>query len=584
MAGSPWMKNLRKAMGIKRTQCLEYQKTLTSAITANFAVYWNEDNIARDLMQNFYDANRGSLSEVKVKVQGNGVTISGPTAFNLERLFYLGSEKGEDEVGEYGEGFKVAILNLLRDHQVEVVAVSGDRCVHIRLSEETVAETELRPMVYDFYHLPKLFAGSVLLLGGCSDELTKTLESGLDHFLYPENPLLGEELWSSPGENFIIYRSRDTVGYVFYRNQRRGTITGIPLVLVINKPFKAMETLTQKDRDRKDFENNKDILITYFQVFVRELTRLAGPRVYNAKDARRAIISIVSAARECWVGGHPLLSKLASSCQQYHDRKLRSTWSSEETRDMFGDRFFARSSSRDKLDMPEYKRLEEEWASQWRTGLPGYFRYFGVISAEIHLYDLRKTVAMEHQRAPTAAENNGIDVLWATLGTLSPELTRDLAQMDKTYFVIDSQEILGALKEYRGYRSVEVLLEQGVFESGFGDALATFLHEHAHIRGSDGSSYFTDALTALLGSLVRQRKSLDAYEERWNACRTEVSRERLSLQSQDRNVTDSSRYIASIMEPHHLAEVLDKIPLQGLDSIVRPILVRRMVSVLKMAA
>jgi len=156
--------------------------------------------------------------------------------------------------------------------------------------------------------------------------------------------------------------------------------------------------------------------------------------------------------------------------------------------------------------------------------------------------------------------------------------------MDKTYFVIDSQEILGALKEYRGYRSVEVLLEQGVFESGFGDALATFLHEHAHIRGSDGSSYFTDALTALLGSLVRQRKSLDACEERWNACRTEVSRERLSLQSQDRKVTDSSRYMASIMEPHHLVEVLDKIPLQSLDSIVRPILVRRMVSVLKMAA
>ena len=572
MASSPWMKNLRKVVGIKREQHLEYQKTLTSSVTTAWGVHWNEDNIARDLMQNFYDANRGSLSEVKVKVRGSDVVISGPAAFSLERLFFLGSEKGEDDAGEYGEGFKAAALNLLRDHQVEVVAVSGDYCLHIHLSEETVEDTTLQPLVYDFYCLPKMFAGSALLLGGCSGELTKALEGGLDHFLYPGNPLLGEELWSSPDRNFTIYSSRDAFGYVFYRNQRRGTITGIPLVLVINKPFKTMETLIQKDRDRNAFGDK--ILEKYFQIFAKS----------GISGSRRARVLIVSAARECWVGGHPLLSKLASSCQQYHDRKLRSTWSSEETRDMFGDRFFARSSSRDKLDMPEYKRLEEEWASQWRTGLPGYFRYFGVISAEIHLYDLRKTVAMEHQRAPTAAENNGIDVLWATLGTLSPELTRDLSQMDKTYFVIDSQEILGALKEYRGYRSVEVLLEQGVFESGFGDALATFLHEHAHIRGSDGSSYFTDALTSLLGSLVRQRKSLDACEERWNACRTEVSRERLSLQSQDRKVTDSSRYMASIMEPHHLVEVLDKIPLQSLDSIVRPILVRRMVSVLKMAA
>ena len=41
----------------------------------SLGVHWNEDNIARDLMQNFYDANRGNLSEVKVKVQGSDVAI-----------------------------------------------------------------------------------------------------------------------------------------------------------------------------------------------------------------------------------------------------------------------------------------------------------------------------------------------------------------------------------------------------------------------------------------------------------------------------------------------------------------------------
>jgi len=265
---------------------------------------------------------------------------------------------------------------------------------------------------------------------------------------------------------------------------------------------------------------------------------------------------------------------------------LRSTWGTEETSDLFGDRYFARSNSNSRVAYTtlEYTRLEEEWKSQGRTGLPGYFRYFGVINAEVYLYDLRKTVAMEHQRDPTVAESNSINVLSDILCPLSPELTEAFDMMDTRYFVVTSEEMLGALRDYRGYDSVEVLLEQGVFESEFGDALAVFLHEHAHVRGTDGSRYFTDALTTLLSSLVRQRKSLDAYEVRWNACRTEVSRERMSLHGQDRNVTDSSRYMASIMEPHHLAEILDKIPLQGLNSIVRPILVRRMVSILKMAA
>jgi hypothetical protein len=251
---------------------------------------------------------------------------------------------------------------------------------------------------------------------------------------------------------------------------------------------------------------------------------------------------------------------------------------------MFGDRFFARSSSRDKINMMEFTLQEEEWKSQWKTGLPGYFRYFGVICAEVHLHDMRKKVAMDHQRLPTSAENNSIDMLLDILRALSPELTAAFALMDTRYLVVTSEEMLGALRHYRGYGSVEVLLERGVFESEFGDALATFLHEHAHIQGDDGSRYFTDALTTLLSSLVRQRKLLDGYEERWNVCRTEVTRERLSLQGRDANAAGFLRYIASITGPDHLAEVLGKIPRPDLESIARPILVGRMVSILKMAA
>jgi hypothetical protein len=570
MASSPWMKNLRKVVGIKREQRLELQNSLTSAVTTAWRVYWSEDNIARDLMQNFYDANRGSLSEVKVKVKGSDVVISGPAAFNLERLFYLGSEKGEDDAGEYGEGFKAAVLNLLRDHQVEVVALSGKRCLRIRLSEETVEDTTLQPLVYDFYCLPKMFAGSALLLDGCSGELTKALENGLDHFLYPENPLLGEELWSSTDGNFAIYRSTDACGYVFYRNQRRGTLDGIPLVLVIRKPFPGMETLIKKDRDRNAF--GEKILAKYFQIFIKKSGVVACSQA-------RALI--VSAARECWVSGHPLVSELASGCQRFRNGIARTTWRSEETSDLFGDGFFARSSSSDRYDMLEYKRLEKMWEETGRVCLPRYFRYFGVLSAEAYLYDLRKTVALEHQREPTDSEASSIDCLLDVLAVLSPELFQAFALIDTWYTVCTSKELLGAMREYRGYGSVEVLLEQGVFESEFGDALSTFLHEHAHIRGDDGSRFFTDELTNLLGSLVRHRKELDDYEKRWNDLKTRVKRERLGLNGHDGKETGFLEYIASITRTDHLADALNKVPLQDLESIIRQTLLMRMVSVLR---
>jgi hypothetical protein len=115
-----------------RTQ-LRHERTLTSAVTTAWGVNWDELYIARDLMQNFFDANRNCLDDVLVKRHGSDVAIMAPAPFHLERLFYLGSEKGDDDVGQYGEGFKVAATCLLRDHAVTPIAVSGRADADCRL-------------------------------------------------------------------------------------------------------------------------------------------------------------------------------------------------------------------------------------------------------------------------------------------------------------------------------------------------------------------------------------------------------------------------------------------------------------------
>src|SRR5580700_2624476 len=79
-------------------------RTVESAVTTAWGVSWNEMQIARDLLQNFFDANRKDLQAVEVALQDRDVRITGPAGFDLERLFYLGSEKTTDDVGQYGEG------------------------------------------------------------------------------------------------------------------------------------------------------------------------------------------------------------------------------------------------------------------------------------------------------------------------------------------------------------------------------------------------------------------------------------------------------------------------------------------------
>lgn len=235
MNNATFMQSEERLRSLINGGTIRYVGTETSAVTTSWGVNWSEVWIARDIMQNFFDANRDRLDDIHITVEAQDVTISAPTGYNLQRLFYLGSEKGTEDIGQYGEGFKVAATCLLRDHNVAPVAISGNQALCLRIAEEPVSGTQLFPLVYDFFELENPFEGTQLVLAGCSSKLVKALQSGLNHFFYPANALLGERLWASPTGEFMIYASRGADGHVFYQNLLRGDIPHMPLILVINK-------------------------------------------------------------------------------------------------------------------------------------------------------------------------------------------------------------------------------------------------------------------------------------------------------------------------------------------------------------
>lgn len=496
---------------------IKFEKALTSAVTTSWGVGWDEDFIARDLMQNFYDANRAHLDQVLVKTLGSSerdIAVTSPTGFNLERLFYLGSEKGDDSVGQYGEGFKAAAVCLLRDHGVTPIAVSGSTAVVLRVSQEKVKETQLSPVVYDFYSLENEFPGTALILPGCSQNLCKAMKAGLSHFFYDGNELLGPLRWTS--EFFQIYDSKTPNGHVFYRNLKRGVINDIPLVLVINKEYQNIEKKISNDRDRKAFGD--EVMDLFFDTFAKKACQ------YSRVPEK----VIVSAAKPIWRKGHPLLAAIAKTYLTFNE----TMWSDADSQSVFGvSSYFAKSTGvGDPAMQLSVDSMEKDWLAHGQIQLPSYFRAFGLDCAVRKIQKLRADSEKEDQnknkRVATLCEKQCMDLLEEVLKSLSPAVLAQFRKSNTTYTVILSDKVLGELKSGLRYRSREVFLSADLFVGDFARAMATYLHEHAHIFGHDGDRGFTDALTEMFEELVRKRSEMDSFEETWNSLVEKVLKER----------------------------------------------------------
>jgi hypothetical protein len=486
------------------------RSTERSSVTSAWGVDWDEELIARDLMQNFFDANRKQLDKVVVAVRDRLVCVSAPATFALRRLFFLGSEKGDDDVGKYGEGFKAAAICILRRSGTSIVAASGTEGVVIRLSEEPAAGTNLFPLIYDFYDLARPVVGSVLLVDGAWRELCRAMERGLTHFFHDRNPLISKTLVD--GRDFRLFRSTTDGGHIFYRNLRRGDIPDLPVVLVLDKQYARIEKEVAKDRDRKAFGDT-----------VREI--FYGIWAKHFFSSRSTQEHVVSAAEPLWKHGrgHSLLAAIARS-------SWRTSWQSSDAKRVFGNGFYAESPTDDPRELMKYREIEAGWIHEGRRSLPSYFSAFGVVSAHQRTRDLSEAAKAEARKKgahrPTATENRAIGVLRNVLLDFAPKIGQFYEEKRTSYTIAATDVLLGEFKQGRGYHSHEIFLAERLFESDFAEALAVFLHEHAHIHGYDGSRTFTDALTEILETTVRERHSVDEHERSWEVARKAVVAER----------------------------------------------------------
>lgn len=540
-------KSLELLKALKIGRDLRFVETHVSSVTTSWGVQWSPDHIARDLLQNFYDGNKDNLNSIKVKTNGDRtVIISAPSLFNTKELLYLGSSKGEDDLGKYGEGFKCATICLLRDHRVTPIMVSGKHVVLMRIADKPVEGTALYPMVYDFFESAGDLKESRLILRGCPDDIVETLKLGMKHFFYPGNPLLGQLLWTSYDNNFGIYKSKGEGGHIFYRRLKRGDIPDLPLIFVIHKSYKKIEDKISKDRDRNAFGDS--LLNLFYSIFVRH-----GVDIW---DDENPLDLILKASKKCWAKGHPLLAQLAYKAGDAID-----AYGFDH---IFGDKYYAKidaSHISNALDRERVFEIEDEWKSNGKIPLPNYFGAFGIRNAHTAMLAERKQAAEAARNALkrnlTTHENRAIGLLKEAMSLLSPAIASIFASRSPLYFVVEDGLLLGQMKKDRAYHSTEIYLSRDIFVGEFAQAMSVFLHEHSHIFGNDGSRSFTDALTALLENSIRFRSSFDLHEQKWIGLATDVKRDRKMQKT------------AALENPGALYDMMEKLPYEALKYVMR---------------
>ncbi len=140
------------------------------------------------------------------------------------------------------------------------------------------------------------------------------------------------------------------------------------------------------------------------------------------------------------------------------------------------------------------------------------------VSLEIHSKNVKieKEIEQNETRSPNRKEQQAIDFLIDGINELSPSfgsLYKNIYSI--SYKIVKSDDLLGQLKEKRGYWDKVVYLNENLFSKSFGEILSVLLHELCHVFGGDGRRSFSDILTYLIRVSIDERNTLDKYALLW---------------------------------------------------------------------
>jgi len=511
--------------------------SITSSVTTKWGVNWDEEMISRDILQNFRDNNLDNIDGIEINVKKDLISVYAPKEFDLRELYFVGSNKKNDPstIGEFGEGFKCAVVSMLKKGIDHPISISGKTACIISVGDQVDDSLDLRPLVYNFFEINDQ-NGCYFYVNTFNEELKNAFQFGLKNFWHENNEVVDEFLHSYNEISF--YKSKERDGYIFYAGIKRGMIKNVPLVVNINKRYQAIEKKISQDRDRNSFDDR----------LTQSLYNIAFKSGFHySTGADNPVVQfILNKTKKLWTSGsgHPLLKAMADN--------LSWIGRGEEDDDylylLFGDKYFSQSSY---SYFNTYQYRNHSWyelqpaialhdrklKKKGKIEVPAYFVRFGVKSSAAIICEERDQIEEEAKNKSTKKLNmneiHALKICLECVREIAPEfrgLFSDVIEgkystsegrfYNVSYMSVTSDKLLGELQNSSSvYGDKTIYLNKKLFKDQFGRAFSTLLHEMCHIFGADGSRDFSDFLTVVMERIINSHKVIKSYTKKWDEWR-----------------------------------------------------------------
>lgn len=495
----------------------------------DYPVRWNKYKVLRDLIQNFYDAVPKPEWEDRFTYDIQEETLSLKAievGFSYEWLIAIGASTKRDGTdnyaGYFGEGFKIASLCALRDHSWSIAMASRDWKLKVTTTDVQIDDRALKFLAYQIWHSQAEASDTVLYLYPFNDH--DLLDSVLLSFYYPSNLLLGEKIWES-SEVAVYFRSQKPKPYYYPSTYSLGgqgiifaayqALGSFPYPLVF-----CLHRFRLSDRERSSFYE-MDVIKVIHQTVAR-LPPEPSAIVLRALKARWYDRPRKKYDFTTWYGIISTLAKNVSS----------STEEAQRWRQDYPHLLVAKQVKR--TNIPEYNRRRQ--ALDWMKSSGQSYRLVQSGFLALGYPTLEEACAeadgFSVTRDPDAKERPYIELLEELIALLLPELLSQIELppckiikkgrgawqgMASCIPLKTSQQL-----RFRGliirYSLPYVALKGELLDAScFGSALSTYLHELAHMFGSDGSASFSHALSEILDITLSKSDVISQWKQQWES-------------------------------------------------------------------
>ncbi|MEA2035879.1 MAG: hypothetical protein U9O94_00115 [Nanoarchaeota archaeon] len=464
-------------------------------ILDKYGVDWSIEKVARDTLQNFFDANDKSLDGVDIDISEEAgeyrVRISNHAEYDFRQLMHLGgTTKSNDEnaTGGFGEGTKILALSLLRDYEFSQVRFGSgnwklDFLLHDIPKDEYV---EKRKGLHAGLIKGNNIDGNFAEFKTENKEYAQAFLDARDLFFHSENEDFQNPSLDIKGIGGFKYLPREEgssdtpKGNFYYIGQRRhfdeekwNTVEHVNIWTYTDFGLK-------KDRDRG--------IVTRTEIEEKIIPRILDKA--ETEDLTRLIYDMKPIWSNNWSHqiGYYVLEGIAKRLKK-QNVKLD-----------FEDKYLATdtilsSIIRDNLEERGYILCS------------GFFADIGMKKASGRFEEMQ-----EHYRVEASTEEEKkINILY--------EATTPIKKEKKDIWIF-SQEQEDSIFQGQ-YDERFVWLSQERLQKPFHEAFCAYLHEIDHRQGNDYSAEFSYALTETMGEVIKaitgKPELYQNLERQWSA-------------------------------------------------------------------